>query len=146
MRIGIDARLWNETGVGRYIRNLVWQLQVLDKKNEYVLFVKPDWKDKKFRDDEATHSRWKIVRTDIQWHTLDEQLVFYKVLENELLDLVHFPYFSIPILYNRPFVITIHDLIINHFSTGKASTLPFPIYHIKRLGYQFVLKQAAKKA
>ena len=39
MKIGIDCRLWNETGVGRYIRNLVEQLQVLDKKNEYVLFV-----------------------------------------------------------------------------------------------------------
>ena len=40
MRIGIDARLWEETGVGRYIRNLVWHLQDLDTENDYVLFVK----------------------------------------------------------------------------------------------------------
>ena len=39
MRIGIDGRLWNETGVGRYIRNLVRELQIIDQKNEYVLFV-----------------------------------------------------------------------------------------------------------
>jgi len=38
MRIGIDCRLWNQTGVGRYIRNLVKNLQEIDFKNEYVLF------------------------------------------------------------------------------------------------------------
>ena len=35
MRIGIDARLISQTGVGRYIRNLIWQIEKLDKKNEY---------------------------------------------------------------------------------------------------------------
>ena len=40
MKIGIDVRLWNETGVGRYTRNLVTNLVRLDKKNEYVLFAK----------------------------------------------------------------------------------------------------------
>ena len=40
MRIGIDARLWNETGVGRYIRNLVWELQKIDDNNEYILYSK----------------------------------------------------------------------------------------------------------
>jgi hypothetical protein len=40
MKIGIDARLWNETGVGRYIRNLVKYLYELDSGNEYVLFVR----------------------------------------------------------------------------------------------------------
>ena len=44
MKIGIDARLWNETGVGRYIRNLVWELQKVDRTNEYVLFVKTGFK------------------------------------------------------------------------------------------------------
>jgi hypothetical protein len=42
MRIGIDARLWEQTGVGRYIRNLVVNLQKIDKKNEYVLFVRKE--------------------------------------------------------------------------------------------------------
>ena len=40
MRIGIDVRLWNETGVGRYIRNLVTNLSAIDKKNEYILFIR----------------------------------------------------------------------------------------------------------
>lgn len=143
MRIGIDARLWDETGVGRYIRNLVWQLQELDQKNEYVLFVSKGFK---IEDAGLKNTKWKIIQTDIRWHSLREQIEFPKVLEKENLDLVHFPYFSVPIGYNHPFVITIHDLIINHFPTGKASTLPSPIYYLKLLGYKFVIKKAAQKA
>jgi glycosyltransferase involved in cell wall biosynthesis len=142
MRIGIDARLWNETGVGRYIRNLVWELQKLDKKNNYVLFL-----DKKAKlQDIKIKERWKIVETDIRWHTIKEQRLFPKILEKENLDLMHFPYFSVPIFYSGPFVITIHDLIIHHYPTGKASTLPSPVYYVKRFGYKYVIKQAAQKA
>jgi len=39
MRIGIDCRLWNESGVGRYLGNLVEQLLIIDRKNNYTLFV-----------------------------------------------------------------------------------------------------------
>ena len=143
MRIGIDARLWNETGVGRYIRNLVWQLQELDKQNEYVLFVRQGIRDQGLG---TREKNWKIVETDIKWHTIQEQLQFPKILEKENLDIVHFPYFSVPIFYNRPFVITIHDLIINHYPTGKASTLPSPIYYFKLMGYKFVIRRAAQKS
>lgn len=143
MRIGIDARLWNETGVGRYIRNLVSELQKIDSKNEYVLFVSKGITTEDLR---LTNTNWRIVETDIKWHSLREQVEFPKVLEKENLDLVHFPYFSVPIRYKRPFVITIHDLIINHFPTGKASTLPSPVYYLKLVSYRYVIKKAAQKA
>src|ERR1035437_588767 len=144
MKIGIDARLWNQTGVGRYIRNLVKNLQEIDLKNNYVLFVKPaDFENVK---SQITNPKWKIIKSDINWHTVSEQVKFVLVLNKEKLDLVHFPYFSVPILYNKPFVVTIHDLIINHFSTGKASTLAYPLYLAKRAAYKFVIKRAAEKA
>lgn len=145
MRIGIDARLWNETGVGRYIRNLVFELQTLDKKNEYVLFVQPPPLQEPLLL-LSDNPRWKVVETSIQWHSLAEQLKFPKVLERESLDLMHFPYFSLPILYSKPFVVTIHDVIINQFPTGKASTLPYPVYQAKRFGYKAVLNHAIKKS
>src|SRR5258708_15924599 len=142
MRIGIDCRLWNETGVGRYIRNLIYNLQILDNKNEYVLFVgNNDYKEFKI-----DNPGWKIVYTNIHWHSLEEQIKFPQILFLENLDLMHFPYFSIPVFYNRPFVVTIHDLIIYHFSTGKASTLPLPFYHLKRFGYQRILAHAVTHA
>lgn len=143
MKIGIDGRLWNETGVGRYIQNLVSQLQELDTRNEYTLFVKQGIKDQELG---IKNKKWKIVKTDIHWHSLAEQIKFPQLLYQQQLDLIHFPYFSLPVFYNKPFVVTIHDLIINHFPTGKASTLPYPFYLAKRIGYDFVMHHAVKNS
>ncbi|MBI5122412.1 glycosyltransferase family 4 protein [Candidatus Roizmanbacteria bacterium] len=146
MRIGIDARLWNETGIGRYIRNLVENLQKIDKKNEYVLFVKTGFKDRSFGFDQDKSLNWKVVETAIHWHSFEEQIKFPSILNKENLDLMHFPYFSLPIFYKKPFVVTIHDLIINNFPTGKASTLPYPLYLLKRMGYSSVLQHAVRNS
>ncbi len=144
MRIGIDCRLWEQTGVGRYIRNLVINLQQIDKKNEYVLFVRSqDLKNLKLQ---ITNPKWRTVETNIRWHSVAEQMQFPLILNKEKLDLMHFPYFSVPISYRKPYVVTIHDLIINHFSTGEASTLFYPLYFGKRVSYKFVIRNAAKRA
>lgn len=144
MRIGIDARLWNETGVGRYIRNLVENLLEIDTANEYVLFVDQKTALELKSQNKIARKNVKIIETNIRWHTLEEQELFPKVLEKENVDLVHFPYFSVPIFYKGPYVITIHDLIIHHYPTGKASTLPSLVYWIKLLGYKYVIKKAAQ--
>ncbi len=148
MRIGIDGRLWSETGIGRYIRNLVTNLQDIDEENEYVLFVKRS-DVKKIRNDESDvqiKDNWKLVLTDIRWHTFEEQIKLPHILKKEQLDLIHFPYFSVPIFNALPFIVTIHDLIIHHFPTGEASTLTPMVYKAKLLGYKFVIQQAARKA
>lgn len=144
MKIGIDARLITQTGVGRYIKNLIDNLSEIDKKNEYVLFVRSD--DFDYVKSSIVNSKWSIVKADIRWHSIEEQIGFAKILNKANLDLVHFPYFSVPIFYNKPFVVTIHDLILHHFPTGEASTLPSPIYWSKILAYKFVISKAAKKA
>ena len=142
MRIGIDARLWNETGVGRYIRSLFYYLSEYDKDNEYVWFLCK----KEFETLELPSKKWRKVETNIHWHTLAEQLILPWVFYKANLDLLHFPYFSFPILYPKKFVITIHDLIFDHYKTGKASTLPAWFYVIKKLGYHIVLWTCVKRA
>lgn len=144
MKIGIDARLWNESGVGRYIRNLVYQLQIIDSNNDYALFVlKKDYENVK---SQITNNKFQIKIADITWHSIGEQLKLPALLQKEKLDLMHFTYFSLPIFYNLPFVATIHDLILHHFPTGKASRLPYLLYKIKLFGYRIIIDQAAKKA
>lgn len=143
MKIGIDCRLIGmSVGVGRYVRNLVANLVRIDKKNDYVLFVQSqeekNWK--------LETGSWKLINADFRWHSVAEQLMFPRLLNKENLDLMHFPYFSLPILYNRPFVVTIHDLIVNKLNTGRASTLPYPLYMLKRTGYHAVLSNAVKKS
>lgn len=142
MRIGIDARLWNETGVGRYIRSLFYYLAEIDSENEYVWFLGK----KEFETLELPSKKWRKVETNIHWHTLAEQLILPWVFYKENLDLLHFPYFSFPILYPRKFVVTIHDLIFDHYKTGKASTLPGWFYVIKKVGYHMVLWASVKRA
>lgn len=145
--IGIDARLWNQTGIGRYIRNLVAELLEVDTKNQYVLFARPDdIVDIKAVSNKAHTINPIIIPTSIRWHSVKEQLEFPRLLNKYNLDLMHFPYFSVPIFYKKPFVVTVHDLIINHFPTGRASTLPSPLYKLKRAGYGFVLKRAIHDA
>jgi glycosyltransferase involved in cell wall biosynthesis len=144
MKIGIDARLWMETGVGRYIRNLVKELQLIDKKNDYILFVRTrDYDNIKAS---LTNTRFHLRIADVHWHSVAEQIRLPLILNQENLDLVHFPYFSIPIAYRRPYVITIHDLIIYHYPTGKSSTLPLPFYQAKHFSYKRVVNRAAKHA
>ena len=98
MRIGIDCRLWHQTGVGRYISNLVINLKKIDSKNDYVLFVRKE--DSKNISSLVQNPKWKIVETDINWHSIAEQINFPKILEKEDLDLMHFPYFSLPVFYS----------------------------------------------
>jgi len=139
MTIGIDARLWSESGVGRYTQNLIYGLSKIDKQNQYVIFLRKG-------DNPNLPQNFKKVFTDIHWHTLKEQLMFPKILDKQNLDLMHFPYFSVPIFYNKPFIVTIHDLIYHHFPTGKSSTHSTLVYNFKLLSYKYIIQKAAQKA
>lgn len=139
MKIGIDARLIGETGVGRYIRNLIAELGQIDKKNRYVVFVRDSsWK--------PPNARWEKRVVDIPWHSVAEQIELPKIFGQEHLDLLHVPYFNIPIFYLGKFIITMHDLTILHYPTGKATTLPLPFYWVKLLGYRVVLEIGLHRA
>ncbi|RJR30288.1 glycosyltransferase family 1 protein [Candidatus Microgenomates bacterium] len=142
MKIGIDARLWSETGVGRYIRALVYHLGQIDDTHEYVLFLK----NKDFNEVEMPNKRWTRQEADVSWHSLEEQLRMPGVYKQSGADLIHIPYFSVPVLMPTPFVVTIHDLTISHFATGKATTHPKLMYALKRLAYRFALWKAVRSA
>src|SRR3989344_6655959 len=104
MRIGIDARLIHETGVGRYIQALLSHLPQIDTHNEYVVFVRTK------ADSVEISKNWEIIYTDVSWHTVQEQMRMPKIYEQARLELLHVPYFSVPIFMRVPYVVTIHDL------------------------------------
>lgn len=142
MRIGIDARLINETGVGRYIRNLIADLAKIDKSDEFVIFLKSNAFDKF----DLPGNNFRKIRADIPWHSFKEQFKMPGIFQSANLDLVHIPYFNIPIFYRGKTVVTIHDLTILHFATGRATTLPKWLYLIRRIGYWIVLSIGLNKA
>lgn len=135
LRIGIDARLINETGVGRYIRNLIAELEKIDTKNSYVIFLRKNAFD-------SLQTRFEKRLADVPWHSVSEQLFMPAIFYREKLDLLHVPYFNVPLFYFGKFLVTIHDLTILHFDTGKASTHSYLVYKIKRLMYYLVLLKA----
>jgi glycosyltransferase involved in cell wall biosynthesis len=142
MRVGIDGRLWFETGVGRYIRNLTSELAQIDEKNTYVIFLTQKGYDAYV----PPNSRWQKRLVDVHWHTLKEQIVLPFIFGREHLDILHVPYFSIPILYPKRLVVTIHDLTILHNRTGQATTLPMWMYEMRRLGYYCILSIGLKRS
>lgn len=142
MRIGIDARLYSETGIGRYISNLINALGEVDSENKYIIYLTSA----NFNRFELPNIRWEKKRLDIPWHTFREQVRVPSVLGKDLLDVVHFPYFNVPIFYSENYVLTIHDLIIDHYDTGKATTKSVIFYKIKRLGYKMITNIALQRA
>ncbi len=142
MKIGIDVRLWGQTGVGRYIRNLCFNLSEIDENNSYVLFVQK--KDRKEIEEKIKNKNWKIVNAEYRWHSIREQVFFPRVIKKEKLDLMHFPYFSIPVFYRRPYIVTIHDLIFHHYVSGASSTLPLWLLGFKVIAYRIVVTNAAR--
>jgi len=142
MKIGIDARLIGETGIGRYIRNLLTELGRLDEQNSYVVFL-PQHAYEAFV---LPNSRWEKRLCQVHWHTVKEQVLMPFIFSREHLDLLHVPYFNVPIFYSGAYVVTIHDLTILHVTTGKATTLPKPLYLLRKLGYQLIIRIGVKRA
>lgn len=143
MKIGIDARLFSESGIGRYVRNLTAALSRIDGRNEYTVYMLS--KDAvNFSVDNPRCFRVKTL--DYKWHSLKEQLFLPGIIDSDNLDLMHYPYFSMPVFSRTPYVLTVHDLIIDHFATGKASTLPYFLYSLKRIGYHQVMKRGIENA
>ena len=141
MKIVIDGRMYRESGIGRYIRNLISNLQILDTKNEYfILFLEEEFKDIKLK------KNFKKILTDFKWYGISEQIKLPKILNRLKPDLVHFPHFNVPFFYEGKFIVTIHDLIHQHFQMRRVTTLNPIIYKIKQLGYDKIFQFSVKKS
>lgn len=144
MRIGIDARMLgpHNAGLGRYTEQLINHLQIIDTENEYVLFLKDD----NFDLVTIQNERFAKVRADIHWYGWEEQVKFTKIIKRHDVDLMHFPHWNVPLSYNDPFVITLHDLIMYHYPRKEASTLGPLAYWVKDKVMRLVVSRAAKRA
>ncbi|KKQ27386.1 MAG: glycosyl transferase, group 1 [Candidatus Magasanikbacteria bacterium GW2011_GWC2_37_14] len=144
MKIGIDARMYGsqQAGLGRYVEQLVLGLVEQDKENEYILFAK----DPSLILPLSRGGNFKIVKVNIPWYSWQEQIKFKKIIDQEKIDLMHFPHWNVPLLYNKPFVVTVHDLIMYHYPRQEASTHGPVVYWLKDLVHRIVLRHAVRRA
>ena len=97
MKVAIDARMVEMSGIGTYIQHLLGSdmydiaLGNSEKLNKYNIN--------------------NIIEFDSNIYGLKEQLKFpYKKLKKLKPDILHIPHYNIPIFYRGKMVVTIHDL------------------------------------
>jgi glycosyltransferase involved in cell wall biosynthesis len=153
MKIGIDARFYGPVGkgLGRYTQEVVDNIikitaaETADSGEAeffYVIFLSPD----NFDEFTAVAPNIKKVKLSCAWYGWKEQLVFPWAIWRENLDLVHFPHFNVPILTPTKFIVTIHDLILTHFPTVRATTRHRFWYYFKNFAYHLVILSALRRA
>jgi glycosyltransferase involved in cell wall biosynthesis len=140
-KIGIDARFWSQTGIGRYIREIITELAKSDSQNEYIVYLMAsDF------DSVTLPPNFKKIKTNIHWHSFSEQVLLPVLYLKEKLDLLFVPHFNVPIFYPGKFVVTIHDLTVLRVRTGRVTSLPYPVYLVKYLGAFLAHLVAVKKS
>ena len=144
MKIGIDARMYGpaHSGLGRYVEQLIEQLQSIQSDDEYVVFLKQEAYDAFV----LPNKKWKKVCTDVDWYGIAEQVLMPWYIRKEHVDIMHFPHWNVPILYRGPYVVTIHDLIMFHFSREDATTHGRFVYAIKDSVHRMLVQYVARRA
>lgn len=144
MKIGIDARFFGSIGkgLGRYTQKLIEHLEKIDNTNQYYVFLRRE----NFQEYQPQNPNFHKVLADYQWYSFAEQLGFPLLLHKYRLDLVHFPHFNVPLLYFGRSVLTIHDLILLHFPTKRATTLGPLWYAVKFRAYKLAIFTAVCRA
>lgn len=142
--IGIDARFYGteQKGLGRYVQKLVEELARLDTPLRFKIFLSK----KGIELYRAPNSRFLPVLMDVPWYGWPEQIEVPKILTREQCDLVHFPHFNVPYAYRRPYVMTIHDLILFDHPSRRASQLFWPLYQLKYAAFKLNLRHALNQS
>lgn len=145
MKIGIDARFYGPIGgggLGRYTKEIVDHLELMDKENDYVIFLrKENW-----NDFHPQNSRFKKILAPYQWYGWKEQILMPWRIKKEKVDLMHFSHFNVPFFYRKKFIVTVHDLILLKYPSKKATTLSPLYFKLKYFAYKFIIRHALKKA
>ena len=141
MNIGIDARMsgTKHGGIGRYIEMLIFALPKLAPHDTFSIICKPDTT-------VPNYPNVKIITTSIHWYGIREQISFFFLLNSLQVDIMHFPHWNVPVLYRKPYIVTIHDLILQYIPAYNATTHSKITYVIKHALYNVVLHNAAHTA
>lgn len=127
-------------GLGRYVEQLVCELDKLHAKHRYVLFLKKE-------NMEAAPDRFEKILANIHWYGLSEQIRLPKLIDQQKLNLVYFPHWNVPLRIKTPFVVTIHDLILLEEPLSARATTRHPfVYKAKYALFRHVLSHAIRSS
>lgn len=114
-RVAFDARLWHNTGIGRYIRSLVPRLVGID----LIVYVLPEHVEAA----QAAFPNAAVRACPAKPFSIAELLFWHKELRSQPLALFHAPHLNVPASGDIPLVTTLHDLIPLKFPGTTNSIL-----------------------
>jgi len=144
MRIGIEGqRLFRlkKHGMDLVVLELIRNLQIIDKKNEYVIFIKPDEDETCLKETE----NFKIVKLNGGLYPIWEQFSLPRAAKRYGCELLHCTSNTAPVFCSIPLVITLHDII--YLESWSLFGNGYTIY--QRLGNlyrRFIVPSALKKS
>lgn len=136
--IVIDARKI-KSSTGRYVYELVKNLELLDQSNNYTVVVLPNEAD--YYKPKAKN--FSVVTAPYNHYTFGEQLGFNRFLRSLKPDLVHFYMPQQPLLYIRPAVTTVHDLNLLRITENDMNPLEL---FVKKKIFAMLLRRVAKRS
>jgi glycosyltransferase involved in cell wall biosynthesis len=142
MNIGFDFRLGGaiNSGLGRYMFELLKKILEHAPQDHFTVFFNRHNVDVNDLAALEQYPNVILVPTSIRHYSLAEQLLLPRLLNRYRFDLIHFPNFNVPVLYNGPYVVTIHDMVHHKISGHKKST------KLWFYGYKYVIQKAAQRA
>lgn len=122
-RVGIDARMIDWGGIGRYTQNLLKSLAEMEQDYQYILFV----------NEENIGCMEPIEffyykKVNIPVLSPYSQLKWTWELQKANIDLFHSPHFIWPFIITCPALVTIHDLIPLRFKEVMPSMMNRKVY------------------
>lgn len=135
MRIGFDARWYNDSGVGTYVAELLKAMLALPSSDlEFIIYEDPRNRIQGLSDGAAR--RVPLVAGK---YSLAAQMQLRHHCEQDRIDVFHSPFYPIPLRVRCPVVVTLHDLIPFLFRTGN----PLKQFVIQR-GYKIAAARSSQ--
>lgn len=113
MKVGLDVRMVENSGIGTTIKGLLDHLSP-DRLKGMTLFHSPGW---------TNPYPTKQVEVPHPVYGIKQHWAYSKILNQSRPFLFHMPHFDVPLSYKGPFVATVHDLI--HVLFPQYSNKPF---------------------
>ena len=111
MKIAIDARAFGWPGLGRYTRSLLSALSRAETQNEYVVMItRADRAEFETLRREHLSERFSVATVAGEYYSWKEQTIFWRQARRIPADLFHFTHFNVPVFFDRPYVVTVHDV------------------------------------
>ncbi len=116
MKIALDTRRIRDFGVGTYIRNLLQALSAADSSHRYALICSPE-DAPLFAHLPANFETVPYARSD---SSRIDHFALPRLIRGLRADVTHVPFHRVPLLLEKPYAVTIHDLSSLFFDDAKG--------------------------